>query len=301
MYLSVLLLHNFVTLSFLFFFFFNDTATTEIYTLSLHDALPISVCRAPYQGGTQSSVSSGAWSSRERFTYGSKIHVSTNFAPARYASSAIARTSSSCSGSPATSTTCPGWTFVPKRTVSSARRSARVDTAGDRTTIANRSPLASSTPIERFLASPSLADATRRSYRVDVEQFARWLESRRIPLEEVGVRELTEYATELGRGRPKLAPATIARKLAAVRSLLRFLYGAARVPDAALSPRRVRRLPDPPRPEHVNATLDAFAGDEPLALRNRALVELVYSAGLRSAEAVSLELADVDFEQELVR
>jgi site-specific recombinase XerD len=161
--------------------------------------------------------------------------------------------------------------------------------------------LASSTPIERFLASPSLADATRRSYRVDVEQFARWLESRRIPLDEVGVRELTEYATELGRGRPKLAPATIARKLAAVRSLLRFLYGAARVPDVALSPRRVRRLPDPPRPEHVNATLDAFAGDEPLALRNRALVELVYSAGLRSAEAVSLELTDVDFEQELVR
>jgi site-specific recombinase XerD len=161
--------------------------------------------------------------------------------------------------------------------------------------------MTASEPIERFLASPTFAEATRRSYRVDLEQFSRWLDRRRIPLDHVGVRELTDYATDLGRGRPKVAPATIARKLAAVRSFLRFQFGASRVPDAALSPRRVRRLPDPPRPEAVDATLDALSGGEPLALRNRALVELVYSAGLRSAEAVSLDLADVDFEQELVR
>jgi integrase/recombinase XerD len=154
--------------------------------------------------------------------------------------------------------------------------------------------------IDRFLATPSLALATRRSYRIDVEQFARWLEGRGLSLDDVGVRELTEYAAELGRGRPRLAPASIARKLAAVRSLLRFTYGPSRVPDATLAPRRVRRLPDPPRPEAVDATLDGLAGDGPLALRNRALVELVYSAGLRSAEAVSLDLADVDFEQEHV-
>src|SRR5207302_4262554 len=46
--------------------------------------------------------------------------------------------------------------------------------------------------------------------------------------------------------------------------------------------------------------LAALEGDGPLALRNRALVELVYSAGLRSGEAVSLDLGDVDFEHELV-
>jgi site-specific recombinase XerD len=46
--------------------------------------------------------------------------------------------------------------------------------------------------------------------------------------------------------------------------------------------------------------LEALEGDSPIALRNRALVELVYSAGLRSAEAVGLDLGDVDFEQELV-
>jgi site-specific recombinase XerD len=93
---------------------------------------------------------------------------------------------------------------------------------------------------------------------------------------------------------------SIARRIAAVRSFLRFSLGSARVPDAALAPRRPRRLPDPPRADQVDEALAALEGDEPLALRNRALVELVYSCGLRSAEAVALDLQDVDFEQEHV-
>jgi site-specific recombinase XerD len=155
--------------------------------------------------------------------------------------------------------------------------------------------------IDRFLNSARFADATRRSYRVDLEHFARWLESRRLRLDDVGVRELTEYAAELGRGRSRLAPASISRRIAAVRSFLRTALGPARVPDLALAPRRSRRLPDPPRAAEIDQTLAELEGDGPLALRNRALVELVYSAGLRSAEAVGLDLGDVDFDQELVR
>jgi site-specific recombinase XerD len=155
--------------------------------------------------------------------------------------------------------------------------------------------------VERFLAVPSLSEGTRRAYRVDVRQFAGWLERRGTTLDEVDVRALAEYAAELGRGRPRLAPATVARKLAAVRSFLRFTLGRSRVPDIPLAPRRPRRLPDAPKQEEVEALLAGLEGDGPLPLRNRALVELVYSAGLRSAEAVGLDLADVDFEQELVR
>jgi site-specific recombinase XerD len=153
--------------------------------------------------------------------------------------------------------------------------------------------------IERFLASPGLSDATRRAYRWDVEEFGRWLTARKVELRNVDVRVLADYATELGRARPrKLAPATIARKLAAVRSFLRFTLGSARVPDASLAPRRPKRLPDTPKQNEVEAALAALDGDGPLPLRNRALVELVYSAGLRSSEAVGLDLADVDFERE---
>ena len=155
--------------------------------------------------------------------------------------------------------------------------------------------------IDRFLESPALSAATRRAYRVDVREFAAWLERRGTRLDDVDVRALADYAAELGRARPrKLAPATIARKLAAVRAFLRHALGKERVPDASFAPRRPLRLPDAPRPQEVDGELDALDGHAPLAIRNRTLVELVYSAGLRSQEAVDLDLTDVDFDQELV-
>jgi site-specific recombinase XerD len=155
---------------------------------------------------------------------------------------------------------------------------------------------------DRFLASPVLSEATRRAYGSDLEEFCVWLEERRTRLDAVDVRVLADYVSWLGSGRRgrKLAPATITRKLAAVRALLRHALGPDRVPDARLGPRRARRLPDAPAAAEVEDTLAALEGQGPVALRNRALVELVYSAGLRSAEAVGLDLADVDFEQELV-
>jgi integrase/recombinase XerD len=159
------------------------------------------------------------------------------------------------------------------------------------------------TAAARFLESPALAEGTRRAYRVDVTEFCRWLESEGTALDDVDVRTLVEYVGLLGSGRRpggRLAPATISRKLAAVRAFLRHSLGAARVPDARLGPRRGRRLPDAPRREAVDKELASLEGEGPLKLRNRALVELVYSAGLRSAEAVGLDLGDVDFEQELV-
>ena len=160
-------------------------------------------------------------------------------------------------------------------------------------------------PIERFLDAPELSAATRRAYRVDVEEFGSWLRARGSSLEDVDAATLSAYTAELGSARPgreptKLAPATIARKLAAVRALLRYSLGRARVPDTQLGPRRARRLPDAPKADEIDAVLAQVSGHEPLPLRNRALLELVYSAGLRSQEAVDLDLGDVDFEQEAV-
>jgi len=157
------------------------------------------------------------------------------------------------------------------------------------------------TAIDRYLAAAAVAETTKRAYAADLRDFAAWYGKR--PLEEVDVRVLADYTAELGRARPggKLAPSTIARRLSAVRSLLRFALGPAHVPDVPLAPRRTRRLPNAPKPAEVDALIEAAGnGDDPLALRNRALLELVYSAGLRSAEAVGLDLGDVDFEQEHV-
>jgi site-specific recombinase XerD len=154
---------------------------------------------------------------------------------------------------------------------------------------------------ERFLAGAGISDGTRRVYAADLREFGIWF-GPDSPIEDVDVRVLADWVAELGRGRPggRLAPATIGRKLTAVRSLLRHALGPERVPSGSFAPRRPRRLPDAPKQREVEEIVDALDGDGPLALRNRALVELVYSTGLRSAEAVGLDLGDVDFEQELV-
>jgi integrase/recombinase XerC len=154
--------------------------------------------------------------------------------------------------------------------------------------------------INRFLEHGGLSDATRRAYGADLRSFAAWLARHDLALEDVDARVLSDWVAELGSGRNRLSPASIARRLAAVRSCLRFTFGPAAVPDAALSPRRGRRLPDAPKTSEIETLLEVVEGDSPLALRNRALLELLYSAGLRSAEAVALDLGDVDFDRETV-
>ena len=155
-----------------------------------------------------------------------------------------------------------------------------------------------SAAIERFLRHGGLAPTTRRAYRGDLTSFAAWLAAHGLRVEDVDARVLSEWVGELGSGRNRLSAATISRRLAAVRSFLRFTLGPAHVPEAALTQRRARRLPDAPKESDVDELLEKADGATPLALRNRALLELLYSAGLRSAEAVDLDLADVDFERE---
>jgi site-specific recombinase XerD len=155
--------------------------------------------------------------------------------------------------------------------------------------------------IDRFLASPGLSESTRRAYAADLRDFAGWMRDQGLELDDVDVRALAAYTAELGRARRGLAPTTIGRRLSAVRSLVRHALGPSRVPDAALAPRRPRRLPETPGLSDVERAVDAAAGAEgPLGLRNAALLELVYSCGLRSAEVVALDLGDLDLDREHV-
>jgi integrase/recombinase XerD len=102
-----------------------------------------------------------------------------------------------------------------------------------------------------------------------------------------------------------LAATTIARRIAALRSFYRHqvLIGArADNPAAELDlPRRRRALPKTLSPGEVERLIEAATGTAPRALRDRALVELLYGAGLRVSEAVGLDRASVDLEHRLVR
>ena len=163
-----------------------------------------------------------------------------------------------------------------------------------------------SAAISRFLAGQRLSDATKRSYRGDLEEFAAWLRARGLELDDVDARVLAAYAAELGAARAgrtprKLSQATLARKLAAIRSLLRAARGRGGVPDVPLGGRRASRLPAVPSLPETERLLAELEGTGPIALRNRALFELAYSAGLRSQELVDLPVSALDFEQESVR
>ena len=107
------------------------------------------------------------------------------------------------------------------------------------------------------------------------------------------------------RHREGLSPRSLQRQLSAVRSLYRYLVreGKAAVdPSAVLSaPRAPRQLPKVVDADSMGAVLEPRGDRGVLALRDQALMELMYSSGLRLAEVVGLDLADLDLEASLVR
>ena len=156
--------------------------------------------------------------------------------------------------------------------------------------------------LESFLAlsAARLAPRTVEAYRRDLTTLAEWLGR---PPSSVSTEELERWIAELRAA--GLAPATIARRVASIRSYLRHLVlvGSVSVNTAAELelPRRIRRLPRTLSPGEAERLIDAAAGTSPRALRDAALVELLYGAGLRVSEAVSLDRAGVDLEERLVR
>lgn len=102
-----------------------------------------------------------------------------------------------------------------------------------------------------------------------------------------------------------LAASTIARRVSAVRSYFRHLVligTTTENPAASLQlPRRGRALPRALSPAETERLIDAANGSSPRSLRDRALVELLYGAGLRVSEAVGLEKGSVALEERVVR
>ena len=147
-----------------------------------------------------------------------------------------------------------------------------------------------------------LSPTTRESYRLDLAQFEAFLKSRGVSsLTRVRPAHVREFLQSLKEGR---SPATVARKLAAVKGLYRFLEGQRRVtrsPTAFIeTPRLWRTLPQILHVEEVERLLKSVTA-EGLGLRDLAMLELLYGAGLRVSELVSLEIASCNFQAGFVR
>jgi len=171
-----------------------------------------------------------------------------------------------------------------------------------------------------------VADATIRAYRSDLSDFAmsRGAAARWATGPETAQRYLAARAR---RGRPRdpgLAPTSLRRRAAAIRGFYRFAYGEGAIEvDVAAHldlPRQPRLLPETLTVDEVTRLLEAAGGAVPVApgdgdggssvpagepeataIRNRALLELLYAAGLRVSEALGLDLEDMSLDGAWVR
>jgi integrase/recombinase XerD len=150
------------------------------------------------------------------------------------------------------------------------------------------------------LLASQRAPKTVEAYRRDLTFLAQW---RGGPVGATTTEELERWLAAMRA--EGLAPATIARRVAAVRSFFRhqLLLGARRDnPAAALKlPKRPRKLPKTLSPSEIERLIDAATGSTPRTMRDRALVELMYGAGLRVSEAVGLDRGSIDLDERIVR
>lgn len=153
---------------------------------------------------------------------------------------------------------------------------------------------------------------TASAYRRDLEQYARWMlknevsSPRKIEAGQVlrWMADLRACVPEKSKGGKLYSPASVARKLAAARSFHKFLMREKEVADPTArleSLQTPRALPRVLSTAQVRDLLEAPRGADLITIRDRAILELLYAAGLRASELCALRPADLDLEAGLVR
>jgi integrase/recombinase XerD len=153
-----------------------------------------------------------------------------------------------------------------------------------------------------------LSRNTLEAYRSDLLQYGRFLDEREVSAVDAEAVDVNDFLTGLATGRDDKepsSPATIHRKSACLRSFYRHLRREGlreSDPTATLSaPRKNRKLPQVLTRGEVERLLTQPRGTDAHALRDRALLELMYACGLRASEAIGLELGDVDVDERVLR
>ncbi len=161
--------------------------------------------------------------------------------------------------------------------------------------------------IEQFLDAlwieRNLAQNTLASYRLDLQALAAWLQHHDRSLLTADAADLQSFLAERVEGGYKASSS--ARLLSAMRRLFQYLYREKQReddPSALLAaPKLPQRLPKDLSEAQVDRLLQAPATEEPIELRDKAMLELLYATGLRVTELVSLSLSDVSLRQGVVR
>ncbi|EOE2119843.1 site-specific tyrosine recombinase XerD [Vibrio vulnificus] len=161
--------------------------------------------------------------------------------------------------------------------------------------------------VEQFLDAMwmerGLAENTLSSYRNDLMKLLQWMEANHYRLDFISLSGLQQYQSYLVDQDYKQT--SRARMLSAIRRLFQYLHREkvrADDPSALLvSPKLPQRLPKDISEEQVDALLDAPDPNDPVELRDKAMLELLYATGLRVTELVSLTMENIGLRQGVVR
>ncbi len=159
------------------------------------------------------------------------------------------------------------------------------------------------TVFDTSLRTRGMAERTRHAYAVDLGQLAEWAASQGLDPAALDHRAIRRFAGVLSeRGASK---STVGRKLAAIRSFYRVMVERGRLEaspaDLVSTPKPDSYLPAVLKPAETSDLLGSMPTSTPLQLRDRAMFELAYSAGLRAQELVSLDVESLDFDGEELR
>ncbi|MBY5948696.1 site-specific tyrosine recombinase XerD [Photobacterium rosenbergii] len=161
--------------------------------------------------------------------------------------------------------------------------------------------------IERFLDAMwmerGLSENTLMSYRNDLKKLENWLKDQSLTLEKVSTDDLQRYQQWLFDADYKQT--SRARMASAIRRLFQYLNREKMREDdpsaMLVSPKLPKRLPKDITEEQVDALLSAPDPNDPIELRDKAMLELLYATGLRVTELVSLTMENVSLRQGVVR
>ncbi|WP_413285146.1 site-specific tyrosine recombinase XerD [Vibrio sp. MA40-2] len=161
--------------------------------------------------------------------------------------------------------------------------------------------------IEQFLDSvwmeKGLSENTLSSYRHDLIKLINWMQTENLSFSSVSITDLQDYQAWLTDKGYKQA--SRARMLSAIRRLFQYAYREkvrSDDPSALLiSPKLPKRLPKDLSEQQVDDLLDAPDPNDPLQLRDKAMLELLYATGLRVTELVSLTMENMSLRQGVVR
>jgi integrase/recombinase XerC len=156
----------------------------------------------------------------------------------------------------------------------------------------------------------NLSPNTLRAYRRDLERFLDFLATDYLGRETAAIapRDADSLAVRsylAGLARAEVGARSRARALSALRGLFRYAVREGDRPDdptaGVPAPKQPHHLPRHLRPGEIERLIEAADGDEPLARRDRALLELLYASGLRVGELVGLDWGDIDLEARVLR